>query len=75
MSMQLHHNAYIDVAMNLFYYVFSVLYIIVCFYYGKRGIKTRTSECLICLGWRTLSLFLCWGYFTHPSDSDIMLRQ
>ncbi len=54
------HN---DIAMN----IFSVLCLIVLFYYGLYGIKTRTSSCLISLGWRTYSLFFVLGYFIHPS--------
>ncbi len=50
------HN---DIAMNIFYYVMSALCLIVLFYYGWYGIKTRTSSCSISLGWRTHSLFLC----------------
>ncbi len=46
-----------DITMNLFYYVFSALCLIVLFY--RYGIKTRTSSCSISLGWRTHSLLLC----------------
>ncbi len=49
------HN---DDAMNIFYCVFSALYLIVLFYYRYYGIKTRTNLYLISLGWRTHSLFL-----------------
>ncbi len=52
------HN---DVAMNIFYCVISALCLIVLFYYGLYGIKTRTSSFLISLAWRTHSLFLCRG--------------
>ncbi len=45
-------------AMNIFYYIFSALCLIVLFYFWQYGIKTRTSSCLISLGWRTHSLFL-----------------
>ncbi len=43
-----------DIAINLFYCVFSALYLIAFFYYGLYVMKTKTSECLISLGWRTL---------------------
>ncbi len=48
------HN---NVAMNLFYYVLLCLFML--FYYRWYGIKSRTSLCLISLGWRTHPLFLC----------------
>ncbi len=43
------HN---DIAMNLFYYVYSALCLFMILFYV---IKTRTSSCLISLGWRKIS--------------------
>ncbi len=64
------HN---DIAMNLFYYVFAALWPIVLYYYMWYGIRTRTSSCLISLGWRTHSLF-CVGLFhisLHKHNSHV----
>ncbi len=47
------HN---DVDVNLFYYVLSALYLIMILVWVVWN-KTRTSWCLISLGWRTHSLF------------------
>ncbi len=59
------HN---DVAMNVLYYVFSTLCLILLFYSGYYGITTKTNSCLISLGGKTHLLFLCRA-ISRPSDS------
>ncbi len=66
------HN---DVSMNLFYYVFSalclimILLLVVC--NKSLLIKTRTSSCLISLCWRIHSLILCRA-ISIPTQTQLM---
>ncbi len=54
------HN---DIAMNLFYYVLSVVCLIMILLWVV--CNKNTSSCLISLGWRTHSLFLCRAISTQ----------
>ncbi len=58
-----------------FYYVFFGLCLIVLFYYGQYGLKTRTSLCLISMGWRTQSLFLCKAISLILQTCEISLHK
>ncbi len=62
--------------------MYSLLHALLYYFIVEYGIKTRTSSCLISLGWRTNLLFLCWlflssfGLVKYPnSNTTCMFSQ
>ncbi len=65
------HN---DVPMNLFYCVFSALCLIMILLWVVCN-KNKKSSCLIILGWRTHSLFLCMAISPVLQTREISLHK